>query len=733
MLALNSITLLINGLTLSLALGFLIILLWHDWRQDVNQFFGVFLIFVVLWNIGSFLLQLSLLTINDDTLLVLAIATFELGFTGSSVSLYVFATVIVAMRNMRFRVFAFSSLTLIVAYRLIPIFASQSRISSDELGLYQFQPLFVLMYFFFNSISLFLTWRYRRKIETNGLIWGIFIFLIGQSLVFVNPNLVVASFSSSISSIGVLVIGFSVIRLQMISPFYDRLTQIETMHQVSLAISSQIAIDTVLDEVAIQASNWLDADAVAIFLIEQGTDTDSLRLESAYNFPPQFRGVTVPFGYGVSGQVAATRKTIFLQNYTQDWRGEDEFSMARQSFGSVICVPLSYASQVIGTLFVVSGKQGRLFDGQDVHLLELLTAQVAVAISHSHLFLEQKALTNQVQEAHSQLDSVLSGTDNPVISLDRRFKITFVNPAFCKLFPSVAIGRSIFDVVPSQMFPEETLLSMVRKIHTQNRYVYETNLGDKVYFCNLAQLGDKRVLGWVIVLNDVTQFKELDRLKSEMIRMASHDLKNPLMGASAYLELLKDETQDQEELQQFVETIQWQLERMNRIIRGILDLDKLNNMSSAMEKCNPEEIATRSVNELTHFIADKGVDLHTEIAADLPEFWGDSDQFTRALVNVLENAVKFTIRDGRVELKVYLENSFITFCVVDNGVGISEDIQSQIFDRFFRGNQPGVEHVTGSGLGLSFVKTILEHHRGHVWFKSEANIGTTFYLSVPSI
>ncbi|RMG71070.1 MAG: hypothetical protein D6711_16105, partial [Chloroflexi bacterium] len=93
MLALNSITLLINGLTLSLALGFLIILLWHNWRQDINQFFGVFLLFVVLWNFGSFLLQLSLITIDEAMIVMLAVSAFELGFTGASVSLYVFTSV----------------------------------------------------------------------------------------------------------------------------------------------------------------------------------------------------------------------------------------------------------------------------------------------------------------------------------------------------------------------------------------------------------------------------------------------------------------------------------------------------------------------------------------------------------------------------------------------------------------------------------------------------------------
>jgi len=99
----------------------------------------------------------------------------------------------------------------------------------------------------------------------------------------------------------------------------------------------------------------------------------------------------------------------------------------------------------------------------------------------------------------------------------------------------------------------------------------------------------------------------------------------------------------------------------------------------------------------------------------------------------VENAIKFTLVDGHIVVSVYLEGVSIIFRVADNGVGIPEEIQGRVFERFYRGQQEGVEHITGTGLGLSLVRTIVENHKGKVWFESQQNLGTTFYVSVPQI
>lgn len=736
MLPLNTVTLLVNGLTLALALGFLLIVLWNDFHKPLNQFFAIFLFLVTLWNVGSLLTQAIILLDPRLPVANFALSLMEVGFTGSSVAIYVLVTVLVGAHTKRFSVLAFISLGLIVIYQIFLIVNRTTTTSVLDTADFSFRfvTLSILFYLIFDGMTLYLLWRYRRKIRSYGLVIGVVIFVVGQSLGFLNPRLQVVYVATTTSAFGALILSFSFLRQEIIVPLAERISQVESMHRVSLAITSQIAIDTLLNEIATQAVGWLAADGAGIFLKRD----DLLELATVYNLPRQYVGMQVALGVGVAGSVAGTHRSIYLENYARDWRGDVDLPLARETFGSVICVPLSYAGEVIGTLMVIAGGQGRLLERDDVHLLELLGAQAAVAIAHSRLFAEQRALTREVEIAHSQLETVLVSTENPVIAVDRRFKLIFANPAAIKLFdlPQDANDRPITDILPAEALPEFKL-GVVRELLRSRAHVYEISLGNKVFLCQLASLGGPKATGWVAVLNDVTQLKELDRLKSEMVRWASHDLKNPLTGAMLHLDLLREDLAelDNPDIHDTVAVIEKQLKRMHRIIRGILDLERLKVASVAGELCRAALIVKNTVEELQDFARDKNVHLHVEIEDETSVFWGDQNQFERALINLTENAIKFTGINGDVAIKVRKENGHVVFEVKDDGIGIPQSLQDRIFDRFFRGGQSGQRgagHVSGSGLGLSLVKTIVENHKGKIWLTSQESVGTTFFVSIPS-
>src|SRR5690606_11882074 len=118
----------------------------------------------------------------------------------------------------------------------------------------------------------------------------------------------------------------------------------------------------------------------------------------------------------------------------RDWQGDVDLPLAKETFGAVICVPLNYGASVIGVLMVIASRHGRLFDSDDVYLLELLGSQAAVAIAHSQLFADQQALVQEVEAARGQLETVLSSTQNPVVAVDRNFNLIFTNLAARDLF-----------------------------------------------------------------------------------------------------------------------------------------------------------------------------------------------------------------------------------------------------------------------------------------------------------
>lgn len=735
MLTLTAISFIFDSLALALAVTFLFVVLWHDSRKTLIRFFAIFLFLVIVWDAGSLLLHVTLFAMDGSTLANWAAGMIEGGFAGGSVGLYILTTAIVGVHSRRFRAMVFASLLLVVIYRLslVAYGAVPFTVEEGKILAYQLQPLFVGFFLVFDSLTLYWLWRFRRKIRSRGLKTGMVIFVLGQSLIFVNPALVVASLSTSISFAGVLVMSMSIVRQEIITPLSERSSQIEAMHKVSLAVSSQIALGTVLEEIAVQAAGWLSADGVGIFLVDSEAQGDNgmLRLATVHGLPKQVLNLKMPVGNGVAGTAAKSRSTVFLENYGRDWLGIDDFVYARETFGSVIATPLIEAGTIMGVLMVIASRQGHLFDNHDVYLLELLSAQAAVAISHSQLFEAQQRLTQQVEAGRIQLETVLTSTDNPVIAVDRGLRLIFANPAARSLF-LFKDGHCITESLPRDVFPSSTR-DVIRDIRQKGGHVYEISIDDREFLCHLAALGESRIAGWVVVLNDVSQLKELDRFRSEMVRMASHDLKNPLMGAMAYLDLLRDDVVDigLVGVEEVIKTIERQHDRMNRIIRGILDIERIRAESLSEEICFVDTLVATAIAELETFIAEKGVVMVVQVEEDLPGFVGDREQFVRVLVNLIENAVKFTLNEEVVEVIVSRSNDELVFRIRDNGVGIPKAIQPRVFDRFFRGQQKSVEHVTGSGLGLNLVKTIVENHNGRIWLESEENRGTTFFVAVP--
>ena len=182
---------------------------------------------------------------------------------------------------------------------------------------------------------------------------------------------------------------------------------------------------------------------------------------------------------------------------------------------------------------------------------------------------------------------MLASTESPVAAVDRQMRILLANSAALSLLPnpSVAVeGRRLIDLASPDFLPPDVRVAL-RDLRRERVHTYEVRHQDRTYLCHLAVLGRPNPKGWVAVLNDVTQLKELDRMKSEMIRMTSHDLKNPLFAAMSYLELLEEDGENilDEDLREYVGIIDHQLERMNRIISGILDLERVQSGTPAYE------------------------------------------------------------------------------------------------------------------------------------------------------
>lgn len=729
----------LNSLTLTLALGLFLLVLWLNPKRQPNIYYALLLLMVSLWTVGTLLGHAVALVSGPSPIVGFGVRLLQVGFVGASVSAYLFTAAMVGSRGRIFAALSIAGILMVLAYQAVLLLGQDSVPYTIDDGYlsYNNSALNVLVFVLFDGATLMLIGLQRRRINERGVMAGLLLFLAGQLVSQLNPSLRGLSVPVLFADVAVLLISISLVRQQVLAPLIGRANQLEAVRDVGLTISSRLRLDSVLLSISAQVASLLDADAVAIFQLR----ANCLEVVAVHNMPLQFVGHQLPEGQGMAGMVVRSKRAMRVDDYAFDWHGQPDLPLAKSTFGSVVVAPLIFGERIQGILFVIQGRQGKIFGQEHVRLLELLGPQAAVAIANGSLFEQQKRLTDALELAKNQLETVLTSTRNPVIAVDRAFQVIFLNPAAAELLSQDETTRistedlrdfSLTSLVPATTLPSDAR-SALRSLRRRRAFVYEVDFRDRSYLCHVAPLGAARTIGWVAVLNDVTELKEMDRFKSQMVRLTSHDLKNPLFAAMSYVDLLDEELEEggRQDLRSYVSITMQQLERMNRTIRSILDLERVQAGVMAIEACDLSSIVEQVVDELSPMAEQSQLTLEVRLQPSLPCVNGDQRQLSQVVANLLENAIKYTAAGGRVVTSLAKSQGGLLVTVTDTGIGIPQEVQSRVFERFYRVQQPGFEHVSGSGLGLSLVRDIVVAHHGRVWLESQPGIGTSAYVWLP--
>ncbi|MFB6225605.1 MAG: ATP-binding protein, partial [Candidatus Paceibacteria bacterium] len=244
---------------------------------------------------------------------------------------------------------------------------------------------------------------------------------------------------------------------------------------------------------------------------------------------------------------------------------------------------------------------------------------------------------------------------------------------------------------------------------------------------------DGRTIGVVDILRDITKEKEVERAQKEFVSIASHQLRTPVTSINWNAEMLQSLENLPSEAEEAVDEIYTQNKRMNRLVRALLNLSRidLGKLQFSVEKIQFEKLINAIKTDLEKEIEEKDITL--EITGDT-EFTCQNDRTLLRVVleNLLSNAIKYTPEGGSVE--VYgegCEEGTIHFYVKDNGIGIPEDQHAQVFTRLFRASNAKSKETDGTGLGLYIVKKVIDAMEGNIWFESTEGEGTVFYIDLP--
>ena len=297
--------------------------------------------------------------------------------------------------------------------------------------------------------------------------------------------------------------------------------------------------------------------------------------------------------------------------------------------------------------------------------------------------------------------------------------------------PSFFVGRKFADIVPTGI-AKATLEAVGQALQTGETQVYEYPLmiqgQTRNYEVRLAVSGPNEVVG---IVRDITQRKEIERLKDDLVSTVSHELRTPLTSIRGFTELMLTRTFPPEKQQDILAIMQGEAVRLTNLINDFLDLRRME-AGQAVYQFASVQLDPLFQRSLAPFLSANGN--HTfrvELAETLPTATADADRIQQVLTNFLSNAVKFSPAGGEIVLGADSQEHELVVWIKDQGIGIAPEILPKVFDRFFRVESSMTRAIGGTGLGLALVKEIITIHKGRVWAESILGQGSTFFFTLP--
>ncbi|AFY32661.1 two-component system sensor histidine kinase NblS [Calothrix sp. PCC 7507] len=350
----------------------------------------------------------------------------------------------------------------------------------------------------------------------------------------------------------------------------------------------------------------------------------------------------------------------------------------------------------------------------------------------------------------AKLETLVSTIADGAVLIDNNMQVILVNPTARRIFAWEGVdvvGSSVLYHLPPAVQMEITrpLYEMAAgECDSAEFRIYlnqPTQRTVRILLTTVLNLQRESIKGIAITVQDITREVELNEAKSQFISNVSHELRTPLFNIKSFIETLHDygEELSIEERQEFLQTVNYETDRLTRLVNDVLDLSKLESgrnynfdgvdLAQAIE----QTLRTYQLNA-----KDKGIELIQEVAPNLPLVVGNYDLLLQVLANLVGNALKFTEAGGKVAIRTYQldpksnshnHSATVRVEIADTGIGIAPEDQQAIFDRFFR-VENRVHTLEGTGLGLSIVRNIMERHHSQVNLVSEVGVGTTFWFDL---
>jgi NtrC-family two-component system sensor histidine kinase KinB len=521
---------------------------------------------------------------------------------------------------------------------------------------------------------------------------------------------------------------------QQIAAVQKRLRELTFLHETSQILTATLDVEGVLRSLMTQVRDYFQVEAASAALLEEGTGDLVFRV-AVGKASREVIGLRLMPGQGVAGWVVQTGKPTVVPLAHSDERFYSGIDDKTDFFTrTMLVVPIKVEGHPIGVIEALNPAAGT-FDEDAQRLLLAVADLAAVAINNAELY-------ERVRQAERRYESLFNESADSIIVLDLEGSILNVNQQVIEV-----LGRRHEDLVGADFcdalgMEQEQCWEAIRQIRQGQHSVTEMRLEVRgpsgaepcILEAHMAKIdyGGREAIQWVG--HDVSERVALEQMREDLTHMIIHDLRNPLGSIMSSIQLIRTAIVERDRTLPIMKLLGIAMrsgQKLYRLIDSLLDMGRLESGETELKRTSvsPEALVREAVEQIHPLALSRGQTLETQVAPDLPAVLADGDMVLRVLTNLMDNAIKFNLREGRTTVKAERVGEEIRFAVMDTGPGIPPESRQRVFDRFTR--LESAEGIKGTGLGLAFCKLAVEAHGGRIWVESELGRGSRFYFTLP--
>ncbi len=529
--------------------------------------------------------------------------------------------------------------------------------------------------------------------------------------------------------------GIAILNAQLYGESERRARVMTALANSATAMSSTLKLDTVLENILKEIQTALQVEAVTLSLIDR--DEGNLVYKAAIHDTIDLRsslvGRKIRIGQGFAGSVAENGEGEIIP----DTKTDPRFSQTNQLFPeispfAIVAAPIFIPGKILGVLEAINPVSGH-FQADALLVLSGIGSLAGSSIRNARLF-------EDLEITHSRYHDLFENSIDPIIITDLQGKVIESNNR--TLETSQYTEEELKELSISQIHDInwETVGEDFSNLGEVASCSYESNLKTKKtddipILVNVHQIQVANICRLQWILRDISERKKLDQLREDLTSMIFHDLRSPLSNVISSLDVIQASlpgAKDQE-IQDLFDIANRSTVRIQRLTKSLLDINKLESGRAItnLEEVKPDDLIHYAKQALITSSDAKKQTVSLNIPPDLPQIHADRDMLERVLINLFQNAIKFTPSKGHIEIGVEIEGQSIRFWVQDSGPGVDPEYIDRIFDKYTRIHPD--ERIKGLGLGLAFCRLAVEGHKGRIWVENLPEGGAKFTFTIPSL